>query len=111
MDLSLKNFSFQAESPSTNQLSALSVYLLTCLFFVGCAILEFAYLLHRSRSNERRMDYKKMKQFPEKMYIVEEVKSSRDQNVEEEYKGPGVSPLQPFPTHPSHLLISSTCQG
>ena len=84
-----KKFSFQAESPSTNQLSALSVYLLTCLFFVGCAILEFAYLLHRSRSDERRMDSKKMKQFPEKMYIVEEVKSSRDQNVEEETMNAG----------------------
>ena len=35
------------------------------------------------------MDYKKMKQFPEKMPILEEVKSSRDQNVEEETMNAG----------------------
>ena len=79
-----KRFSFQAESPSTNQLSALSVYLLTCLFFVGCAILEFAYLLHKRRSDEGRMDNKKMKHFSEKMHILEEVKSKRGQNDNEE---------------------------
>merc|ERR1712038_1162244 len=53
----------QAESPSSNQLSALAIYLLTCLFFVGCAIVEFAYLLQRRRGAEKRFNYQKMKRF------------------------------------------------
>ena len=57
---------FQAESPSSNDLSALSIYLLTCLLFVGCAILEFAYLLHRRRCAERRNECKKSKTFPKR---------------------------------------------
>merc|ERR1719510_1340151 len=53
----------QADSPSSNELSALSIYLLTCLMFVGCAMLEFAYLLHRRRDAERKNHSKKLKEF------------------------------------------------
>ena len=36
------------------------------MFFVGCAILEFAYLLQRRRSAEQRSDCRKVKHFPMK---------------------------------------------
>ena len=51
----------------------MSIYLLTCLFFVGFAILEFAYLLQRRRSAEQRWDCKKMKQLPIKKETMETV--------------------------------------
>ena len=76
---------FQAESPSSNQLSALSIYLLTCLFFVGCAILEFAYLLQRRRIAERRYDYQKIKQFQTKGKIFEDHELKKDESGKENW--------------------------
>ena len=78
-----KRFTLQAESPSSNQLSALAIYLLTCLFFVGCAIVEFAYLLLRRRSSERRFNYQKMKTIRANGEGLEEVVLKKDESIKE----------------------------
>ena len=79
-------FTLQAESPSSNQLSALAIYLLTCLFFVGCAIVEFAYLLQRRRGAERRFNYQKIKQNRANGEPLEEVVLKNDESIKENMK-------------------------
>ena len=78
-----KLFTLQAESPSSNQLSALAIYLLTCLFFVGCAIVEFAYLLQRRRDAERRFNYQKIRQNCANGEPLEEVVLKNDESIKE----------------------------
>ena len=48
-------FLFQAASPSAGQFTALGIYLLTCLFFVVGAMIEFAILLHLRRTSDEKV--------------------------------------------------------
>ena len=93
-----KLFTFQAESPSSNQLSALAIYLLTCLFFVGCAIVEFAYLLQRRRGAEKQFNIQKMKQTRANQEGLEEIVLKNDERIKEgntrACKKSGTIPLQ-----------------
>ena len=79
----LKLFTLQAESPSSNQLSALAIYLLTCLFFVGCAIVEFAYLLQRRRGAEKQFNYQRMIRIRANGEGLEEVVLKNEDSIKE----------------------------
>ena len=50
-----KQITFQAESPSAGQITALGVYLLASLFFVVIGLMEFACVLYLHQYNERHL--------------------------------------------------------
>ena len=50
------SFIFQKTSPSAGNFTALGIYLLTCLFFVTLAIMEFAFLLHLKYSAQNEVE-------------------------------------------------------
>ena len=86
-------------------MSALSIYLLTCLLFVALAILEFAYLLHRRRSAERKKNIKKSSNvFPKEKMSINNEDENHQIETKKEYE-----PRNIFESR-QHQLMEMNCK-
>ena len=52
-------YSFQVESPSSGEFTALGIYLLTSLFLVVASFIEFIFVLHLHQRNEKHLQKQK----------------------------------------------------
>ena len=52
-------YSFQVESPSSGEFTALGIYLLTSLFLIVASFIEFFFVLHFHQRNEKHLQKQK----------------------------------------------------
>ena len=71
-------YSFQVESPSSREFTALGIYLLTSLFLIVASFIEFSFVLHLHQRNEKHLQ--KQKEFRSWMLCIAKISPKENEN-------------------------------